>query len=150
MVQHILTQADSIRIITSYCDAIKSKQSVDMNDVQLLFMGVLGILTYCLKKAKELQNKGFQITPAKFVRIEWYSIASSMVLIFAALMLKKEAMTIDYASHFMGFCFFVIGYAGQNVLYAILGKVEKVTGLRIDDQDKNLDSVQEKEGTETK
>lgn len=139
MLLKILTHQDSLKILDFCTQETKTSYTVGMNDFGLMVMGMLGIIVYCLKKAKELQNKGMNITPLQLIKTEWYSIASSVCLLIAAWMLKKEAMQVEYATHFIGFCFFVIGYAGQNVFYALLGKVEKVTGLHIDDENKNLD-----------
>lgn len=93
----------------------------------LFALGLLGILLHNLVEMNKLnRNQGAKFSIRAYLRAEVFSILISVVVIGVALIIKHEIKQLEAAGKWLGLAFVSIGYMGQSLLVAIIGRAQKV------------------------
>lgn len=105
---------------------------MNYNQPTLIGLGLFGVLLHCLiqlhKQNKETQGKAKLLD---YLKLEIYSILISISMAVGSSFVGNEIEAvlekIGY-SWLLGLCFITIGYMGQSLLIAFMGKASKVIG----------------------
>lgn len=109
-----------------------------LTNLSLGLLGCAGILLHCLRTIVQLKKtKTFKIW--EYFDAEWPSILISFIVVMIALVCKSEITALDAVGQYLGLGFVAIGYMGQSLLVATIGKAESKIGITDDTQntDKN-------------
>lgn len=104
------------------------------NDITLLLLNILGVLLHALVKINELKKRKQRFSVMSFVLAEWASMGISVIIGIVAIVCKKEIKQLDAAGNWLGLGFVTLGYMGQSLLYAFMGKAREKLGLEDKDQ----------------
>lgn len=93
----------------------------------LLALGLFGIIIHNLIKIETINrnsNGNFKFLP--FIKLEWPSIAISVSVVIVAIIVKSEIQKLEAVSNWLGVGFVAIGYMAQSIVYALMGKAQKI------------------------
>lgn len=94
-------------------------------NITLLALGVLGILIHCLIKIQQLKKDNtFKV--ATYFIAEWPTICISLIVVGIALICRNEITILSNAGAYLGLGFVTLGYMGQSVFVALMGKAQKI------------------------
>jgi hypothetical protein len=91
----------------------------------LLACGALGILAHCLVEVMKLKRIGKFYSYGQYLKEEVESILLSAVVVTLSIICKHEIKILEAAGMGLGIGFAAIGYAGQSVFVAWMGKIQK-------------------------
>lgn len=93
----------------------------------LLALGLFGILIHNLIKMDEINKKeNGNFSFGKYLRIERFSIALSVCVVIAAVIISQEIKQLEQVGKWLGAAFIAIGYMAQSIIVKFMGKAEKV------------------------
>ncbi len=98
---------------------------MNYNDVTLLGLGLLGVLLHSLVKINSIKKSGKDISFQAYLSDEWASMLISVLVVVVALVCKNDVKQLEDAGKWLGLGFTTLGYMGQSVLVAFMGKAEK-------------------------
>lgn len=102
-------------------------------NISLILLGCAGILLHSLVKVTQLKKtQKFKVW--EYFSAEWPSIIISFIVVVIALVCKSEITALDAVGQYLQLGFVAIGYMGQSILIAVLGKAEKKIGITDDTQ----------------
>lgn len=103
-------------------------------NLMLLGFGILGMLLYILRKVKKINDASVgNFNFGHFLKLEWPSILSSLIVIIICIIAKTEVARLEAVSEYLGLGFVFIGYGGQSWIYSYLGKAEKKLNITEED-----------------
>lgn len=93
----------------------------------LFLAGLGGIFTHILMKIDSLNRKyDGDANYGKFFKVEWASIAISVIVLFVALMAREEIRSLKAVGNYLALGFYCIGLAAQSIAYFFKGRTEKL------------------------
>lgn len=100
---------------------------MNYTNITLFLLGLIGVVLHNLVELNKLNrsSKG-RLQLKAYLKIESYSIAISILLLFVALLIKHEITQLEAAGKWLGLAFMTIGYMGQSLLIFAMGKANKV------------------------
>ena len=99
----------------------------------LLLLGLFGILIHNLIKMDEINKKeNGEFSFAKYIKIERFSIAISVCVVFAAVIISQEIKQLEQVGKWLGAAFIAIGYMAQSIVVKYMGKAEKMLNDQTD------------------
>jgi hypothetical protein len=106
-------------------------------DAILFLLGMLGVLLHnlvALNKINKTTNGSVKIR--EYLRLERFSIAISVILVFACVFCSQEIKQLEQVGNYLGLGFIAIGYMGQSLLIWWIGKASAVIGKPNDTNEK--------------
>ena len=94
------------------------------NDLILFAFGLGGVLIHNLIKINELL-KGNKFKATDYFKYEWASISISLIIVVLCIAGKHEVSQLEQAGKWLGLAFTTIGYMGQSLFVAFMGKASK-------------------------
>lgn len=96
-------------------------------NITLFLLGLVGIVLHNLVELNKLNRsaKG-RLQLKNYLKIESYSIAISVLMVFVALLIKHEITQLEAVGKWIGLGFMAIGYMGQSLLIFAMGKANKI------------------------
>jgi hypothetical protein len=96
-------------------------------NITLFLLGIVGIVLHNLVELNKLNRsaKG-RLQLKNYLKIESYSIAISVLMVFVALLIKHEITQLEAVGKWIGLGFMAIGYMGQSLLIFAMGKANKI------------------------
>lgn len=105
-------------------------------NLSLLALGCAGILLHSLRTIIQLKKtKTFKVW--EYFDAEWPSLLISFLIVIICIVCKTEITALDAVSDKLGLGFVAIGYMGQSLLVATIGKAETKIGVTDDTQNTN-------------
>lgn len=96
----------------------------------LVFSGILLHNLVNMHSINKNPKKG-NFTLKSYWEKEWLTILISLIIGATACFLRKEIGTINYIKDYIGATYFGIGYLGQYLLIAAMGKAKKVINEKL-------------------
>lgn len=95
--------------------------------IALLCLSFLGIILHILVELNKLnkQSKG-SFTLKKYFEVEIYSILISIIVSIVCVYVSQEIKQLEQVGRWLGLAFVAIGYMGQSLLIAFMGKAQIV------------------------
>lgn len=112
------------------------------NHLEMFVAGIFGILIHAFIKISKI-NKSLQYTNYKdvfkqYFKIEWTTLALSLIVVSASVFVADEILTSDEkdvtkilpmlmynVSQFIKITFIAIGFSANSIVYSLFGKVDK-------------------------
>lgn len=99
---------------------------MNYNDIYLIALGMLGVLLHNLVELNKLNKASVgNLSISKYLRLERFSIAISVIVVIVCVMIKHEITQLEAAGKWIGLAFISIGYMGQSLLIFVMGKASK-------------------------
>lgn len=97
--------------------------------VFLFLFGLLGVFLHNLVQMNKI-NKAADgnINIVKYFKVEVFSILISIVVVVVCVMASQEIKQLEQIGKWLGLGFVSIGYMGQSLLIAWMGKASNVAG----------------------
>lgn len=93
----------------------------------LFLAGLGGIFTHVLMKIDSLNRKyDGEVNYGKFFRVEWASIAISIIVVLVAMIAREEIASLKAVGSYLALGYFAIGIAAQSLAYMVKGRTEKI------------------------
>lgn len=100
---------------------------MEYTPIILGLLGGLGILCHNLMKMNDINRKmDGNIHLWKYWKVERFSIALSVGVVFAAVIASREIKQLEQASKWLGLAFFSIGYMAQYIIVKFGNKTDKI------------------------
>ncbi len=115
---------------------------MEYTKIVLGLLGLLGILLHNLVEMNKI-NKASDgnINIVKYFKVEVFSILISVIVVIVSVLISQEIKQLEQVGKWLGLGFMAIGYMGQSLLIALMGKavnvVEKTTDTKITDNSAN-------------
>ncbi len=100
---------------------------MDYTKITLFLFAGLGILLHNLVEMNKLNkqpNSNFKLI--SYLKTEVYSILISLGVSTVAVFASQEIKQLQQVGNWLGLAFVAIGYMGQSLLIAAMGKAQKV------------------------
>ena len=101
--------------------------------LKLFGFAILGIILHILVELNKLnrQPKG-SFSIEGYFKLEMFSIAISFIVSAACVFGSTQIMQIEVLNKWIYFAYIAIGYTGQSLLIAFMGKAQKIIDKTID------------------
>ncbi len=98
--------------------------------IALGVLGMLGVLLHNLVQMNKINksNNG-NINLIQYFKVEVFSILISVIVVFVCVMAEQEIKELEVVGKWLGLGFVAIGYMGQSLLVAWMGKAEKTMNI---------------------
>jgi len=99
---------------------------MNYTNLTLFAIGVLGVLLHNLVELNKINKaKKTRVNIGEYLKIEVFSILIALVTIVVAIIIKTEIKQLDNVGRWLGLAFVSIGYMGQSLVIALIGKASK-------------------------
>jgi hypothetical protein len=100
---------------------------MNYTNLTLFGLGLLGILLHNLVELNKLNKASAgNLNIKQYLKLEKYSIFICVIVVAVSLIIKYEIKQLEAVSKWLGLAFIAIGYTGQSLLIAVIGKASKV------------------------
>lgn len=101
--------------------------------IALFGFGLLGVALHILVELNKLnkQPEG-SFTIKGYFKLEVFSILISIIVCAVAVFASQEIKQLQQIGNWLGLAFVAIGYMGQSLLIAFMGKAQKVIDTKIE------------------
>jgi len=114
---------DTVNTTASVVDSITYTPFV------LMTFGLGGIALHNLIQLNKINKaNGGDVRIGKYLQYERFSILISVIMVGLAVFLSQEIKQLEQVGKWLGLAFVAIGYMGQSLLIAFIGKAEKAVG----------------------
>ena len=117
---------------------------ITYNHITLIALGILGVLLHCLvelnKINKSSTNVDLKIKTLQYVKTEIFSIVISLIVVLVCVIASQEIAQLQQVGQWLGLAFVAIGYMGQSLLIAAIGKAQKVVDQTTDNTTNNTNT----------
>lgn len=98
-------------------------ENLDYTPAILFLLGLLGVALHNLVEMNKLNKAaGGEINVVKYWKLERFSIIISILVVVGCVVCAHEIEQLEHAGKMLGVGFVTIGYMGQSLLVAFMGK----------------------------
>lgn len=103
---------------------------MNYNNLTLGLLCLLGIFIHNLIELNKINKKsGGKAKLSEYLNLEKYAILLSVVISATAVIISQEIKELEYAGKWLGFGYVAVGYMGQSLVIAAMGKASSTLGL---------------------
>ncbi len=104
----------------------------------LILLGFLGVLLHSLVELNKINKASLEgelkLKIGRYFKSEVFSLIISLIVVIVCVIASQEIKQIQQVGNYLALAFVAIGYMGQSILVAIMGKAQKTIEDKIDNK----------------